>query len=180
MLNLSPAFNITGVVSSCCKRSALFVKWPWRLRHILLPLCGWRDWPENWKRDRLYVYTFNVTSILLYTVCIHSDVHNDNQVRIVQPLALFEIMLTGKQKREKYFLWFFAIYHLRRGLTPRACGEDEGHVHPNALQRSSSEASRQPRCDAYPLFLFALRVTTKKWLGKSPSVSSVLGEMGLV
>lgn len=44
--------------------------------------------------------------------CIHRDVHNDNQIRTVQPLSpstFFGIILRVDKK--KYFLLFFAIVH---------------------------------------------------------------------
>lgn len=53
---------------------------------------------ENWKGLPMCI---PLMLLPYFYICIHSDVHNDNQVRIVQPLALFEIMLTGKQKKKK-------------------------------------------------------------------------------
>lgn len=56
---------------------------------------------ENWKGLPMCI---PLMLLPYFYICIHSDVHNDNQVRIVQPLALFEIMLTGKQKKKKEVL----------------------------------------------------------------------------
>lgn len=110
------------------------------------------------------MYTFNVTSILLY-ICIHSDVHNDNQVRIVQPLALFEIVNRQTKKRKVLPV---ILCNMSPSPWPDSArtnaGEDEGHVHPNALQRSSSEASRQPR-RATHILRFFLHYEFKREMG---------------